>query len=101
MGGQGLRRETEIYLSAYLVPPRHTPGPLATAEGSAPHTPAQPEGMSPWQKGASKPLAWVTSQSGSCWAVTLQGQGRRSLLPFRCFDGTLHIKMGRKYKAML
>lgn len=44
MGGQGLRTETEIYLSTYLVPACHTPGPL---EGSAPHTPAQPA-MSPW-----------------------------------------------------
>lgn len=48
MGGQRLRIETEIYLSAYLMPPRHTPGPLATAAGFAPHTPAQPEGMNPW-----------------------------------------------------
>lgn len=48
MGGQGLRTETEIHLSAYLLPPRHAPGPLATSEGSAPHIPAQPEGMRPW-----------------------------------------------------
>lgn len=75
MGVQGLRTETGIYLSAYLVPPCHTPGPLATAEGSAPHTPAQPEGMSAWGKAASKPLAQLPSQSG-CWAVTLPGHGR-------------------------
>lgn len=74
MGGQGLRTETEIYLSAYLVLPCRTSGPLATAEGSAPHMPAQPEGIGPWEKGASKPLAQVTSQSGSCWVVTLPGQ---------------------------